>query len=172
MLIASTELKIQNTTETVSSPSYLDLHHLYVATFQHHLHMEYIYLSWYIILAVYVYLYYTVYKAIQDVIIGLHHNGTIHSPYSTNYIELHHNMQKFPEYNIELFFFKDFIQCIVKYIFTFWYNFTVFNGLNTIISVNFLSFGFNATLYNISIISCRSLVEETGVSGENHGPQS
>jgi hypothetical protein len=48
----------------------------------------------------------TVYKAIQDVIIGLHHNGTIHSPYSTNYIELHHNMQKFPEYNIELFFLK------------------------------------------------------------------
>jgi len=46
------------------------------------------------------------------------------------------------------------------------------------ISVNFLSLGwfmvFNATLYNISIISCLSflLVEETGVSGENHGPQS
>ena len=52
-------------------------------------------------LAVYVYLFYTVYEAIQDVIVGLHHNGIIHSPYSTNYIELHHNMQKFPEYNID-----------------------------------------------------------------------
>jgi hypothetical protein len=61
-----------------------DLHHLYVATFQHHLHMEYIYLSWYIILAVYVYLYYTVYKAIQDVIIVLY---THHIPLTTlNYI--------------------------------------------------------------------------------------
>ena len=44
-----TELKIQDTTET---PSYLDLHHLYVVRFQHHLHMEYISLSWYIILSV------------------------------------------------------------------------------------------------------------------------
>jgi hypothetical protein len=52
-------------------------------------------------LALYVYLFYTVYEAIQDVIVGLHHNGIIHSPYSTNYIELHHNMQKFPEYNID-----------------------------------------------------------------------